>query len=63
MTNLTRNDKNSGKKRPVCACGTEMTYAEFNGYYDSFEYWLCENNACSVKDSFVADITERGAYA
>lgn len=31
---LTRNGENKGKKRPICACGTEMIYVEFLGYYD-----------------------------
>jgi hypothetical protein len=65
MDNLTRNKENEGKKRPVCACGTEMTYVEFRGYYDELEFWICENRACKTEDEdgFKPDKNERGAYA
>ena len=59
---LTRNEKNEGKKRPKCSCGTEMTYVVFAGYYDVMKYWICENDKCTTKDDFVADRDERGAY-
>jgi len=55
--------KNEGKKRPVCACGTEMTYIEFKGYYDEIEFWICENQDCKTEDDFIADDTIKGAYA
>lgn len=58
-----RNKKNEGKKRPLCACGTEMTYIEFKGYYDEMEFWICENQDCKTEDDFIADDTIRGAYA
>jgi hypothetical protein len=58
-----RNIKNEGKKRPNCACGAEMTYIQFKGYYDEMEFWICENKDCKTEDDFVADDTIRGAYA
>ena len=61
--NLTRNKENEGKKRPVCACGTEMTYVQFTGYYDEREFWICENRSCTTEDSFEPDEEDRGAYA
>jgi hypothetical protein len=61
--NLTRNKENEGKKRPVCACGTEMTYVEFRGYYDEREFWICENRGCKTEDEFKPDEEDIGAYA
>lgn len=58
-----RNIKNEGKKRPVCACGTEMTYIEYKGYYDEREFWICENDECKTEDDFIADDTDKGCYA
>lgn len=58
-----RNKENEGKKRPVCACGTEMTYVEFIGYYDEREFWICENTDCKTEDEFKPDEQDRGAYA
>jgi hypothetical protein len=63
MDNLTRNKENEGKKRPVCACGTEMTYVAFRGYYDEREFWICENRDCKTEDEFKPDETDRGCYA
>jgi hypothetical protein len=63
MMNLTRNKENEGKKRPVCACGTEMTYVEFRGYYDKLKFWICENMHCKTEDKFKPDKKDRGAYA
>ena len=68
---LTRNKENEGKKRPVCVCGTEMTYVEYGSYYDDREFWICENGACMTKDDFKPDVIDqiltnaddRGAYA
>lgn len=59
---LSRNKENEGKKRPVCACGTEMTFIRFKGYYDEIEYWICENPECNVEDQFKPDETSAGAY-
>ena len=58
-----RNQKNEGKKRPICTCGTEMTYILYKGYYDEREFWICENESCEAEDSFVADDTDTGCYA
>lgn len=40
-----------------------MTFIEFKGYYDDFEYWICENPKCCTDDDFIPDKEERGAYA
>lgn len=61
--NLTRNKENEGKKRPVCACGIEMTYVEFRGYYDELWFWICENNDCKTEDGFEPDEKDLGCYA
>lgn len=60
---LTRNKKNEGKERPVCTCGTKMTYVLFEGYYDEREFWICENKACTLEDTFKPDINDKGAYS
>ena len=61
--NLIRNKENEGKKRPVCVCGTEMTYVNFTGYYDEREFWICENSSCTTEDRFKPDYEDLGAYA
>lgn len=61
--NLTRNKENEGKKRPVCACGTGMTYVQFTGYYDEREFWICENMDCKTEYELKPDIEDFGAYA
>lgn len=58
-----RNKENEGKKRPVCACGTEMTYVHFKGYYDTREFWICENDKCTTDQEFKPDVKDKGAYA
>lgn len=60
----TRNKKTEGKKRPVCACGKEMTFVEFHGYYDedNMKYWICENEECTTEDEFIPDFIEKGAW-
>lgn len=60
---MKRNEANEGKQRPICACGCEMTYIEYTGYYDSFNFWECKNNNCKTENDFVPDDTVRGAYA
>jgi hypothetical protein len=62
MDLLTRNKDNESKKRPVCACGTQMTYISFRGYYDELEFWVCENDSCKTESEFKPDKTVRGAY-
>jgi len=60
---LTRNKENEGKQRPTCSCGTEMTYVSFEGYYDTREFWICENKDCKAEDDFKPDVKDNGAYA
>lgn len=60
---MENNKKNEGKKRPICACGEEMKYIEYIGYYDSFEYWRCDANGCTVEDDFEPDERDRGSFA
>ena len=60
---ISRNEKNAGKKRPVCACGAEMTFVLYKGYYDEREYWICENPECKTDDSFEHDTKSMGAYS
>lgn len=57
------NKENENKKRPTCACGEEMSYIQFRGYYDEIEFWLCENDDCKTEDEFIPDKIWRGAYA
>jgi hypothetical protein len=63
MNNLKRNKENEGKKRPVCVCGTEMTYVQFSGYYDEREFWICENRDCKIEDEFKPDEIDKVCYA
>lgn len=35
-------------KRPVCSCGAKMKLAQYKGYYDTFNYWCCDN--CGLGD-------------
>ncbi len=58
-----RNKENEGKKRPICSCGTEMTFVYFEGYYDERWFWICENNKCMADVEFKADVKDKGAYA
>jgi len=51
------------KKRPTCACGAKMKFVEYQGYYDSFWYWDCDN--CDIQDEMEKvspDRFNRGAY-
>lgn len=63
MNKLTRNTKNKDKKRPICACGTEMTYIQYKGYYDEYTFWICENEKCTTEDGFKPDEEYTGLYA
>lgn len=54
------------KQRPTCACGDKMSLVEYNGYYDSFRYWEC--NQCEIdeeiqNENIRADREWIGAYA
>lgn len=60
---MNRNIENKGKKRPVCACGTEMTFVKFEGYYDEREFWICEKSDCKIEDEFKPDELDKGCYA
>lgn len=59
---LSRNKENEGKKRPICACGTEMTFIVYKAYYDEFFYWTCENPDCKAEDQFKPDREDKGAW-
>lgn len=63
MSELTRNPENEGKERPICACGTEMTYVAFEGYYDDRTFWICENPECETENEFKPDEKDKGCYA
>ena len=60
---LSRNPENEGKKRPICSCGTEMTFIMYQGYYDERTYWECENPECKITDEFKPDNESKGSYA
>lgn len=50
--------------RPVCSCGAKMKLIEYVGYYDSFNYWRCDNCDLGNKiQNIEADKGEKGAYA
>jgi len=53
MSELSRNPKNEGKNRPICACGTNMTLVQFDSYYDCVWYWTCEKKDCKTEDEFI----------
>lgn len=51
-------------KRPVCSCGVKMKLVQYKGYYDSFNYWCCENCALDNEIQKVdADSVCKGSYA
>ena len=58
-----KNEKNKGKKRPICVCGSEMIFVKFTGYYDERYFWICNNNKCYVGQDFEEDEIDRGCYA
>lgn len=39
--------------RPTCSCGLKMESVEYEGYYDSFNYWVCQN--CDLDDTASKD--------
>lgn len=48
--------------RPVCSCGRKMIIVEYKGYYDTFNYFYCED--CEIDpDYYKADEYTRGSYA
>ena len=50
--------------RPVCSCGVKMKLVEYKGYYDSFNYWRCDNCDLDKKiQKIEADKGEKGSYA
>lgn len=50
--------------RPVCSCGVKMKLVEYKGYYDSFNYWRCDNCDLDKKiQNIEADKGEKGSYA
>lgn len=50
--------------RPVCSCGVKMKLVEYKGYYDSFNYWRCDNCDLDNKiQKIEADKGEKGSYA
>jgi len=60
MSELTRYKKNEGKKRPICACGTEMTHVELSAQHNEINlwYWICENKNCKTASEFEPDIIQ-----
>lgn len=52
------------KKRPMCSCGVKMKLERYEGYYDSFSYWICENcNLDNEMQDEEPDSEVRGAYS
>ena len=50
--------------RPVSSCGVKMKLVEYKGYYDSFNYWRCDNCDLDKKiQKIEADKGEKGSYA
>lgn len=51
------------EKRPICSCGTKMKLLSYKGYYDSFNYWRCDN--CELDNqiqNIEPDKGEKGSY-
>lgn len=49
-----------GLDRPICPhCNTKIYPVHFNGYYDSFDCWMCECTNIPTKKK----VQERGQYA
>lgn len=50
--------------RPVCSCGVKMKLVEFKGYYESFNYWRCDNCDLDGKmQKMKPDKVDKGSYA
>lgn len=50
--------------RPTCSCGVKMKLIKYKGYYDTFQYWSCENCELETKlDKYKSDEEYSGAYA
>jgi len=52
------------KDRPKCSCGVKMKLERYKGYYDLFNYWVCDN--CELDKDMQdeeADRTCLGSYA
>jgi hypothetical protein len=52
------------EQRPTCSCGVKMKLVEYKGYYDSFNYWRCDN--CKLDNRMQnaeTDKKEKGSYA
>ena len=50
--------------RPVCSCGELMKLIYYQGYYDDFKYWECDNKDCELNiDDLDADERMSGSYA
>lgn len=54
-------------KKPICPfCGEKMILVEFQGYYEGFRYFECDNDECDVRyemDKYQPDDTWKGSYA
>lgn len=54
------------EERPTCFCGVKMKLVKYQGYYDSFKYWECDNCDLDNKIQWVCievDREDRGSYA
>ena len=52
------------KDRPTCSCGEKMQLKDYQGYYDDFKYWECDNEDCDLNvDNLEADDKLMGSYA
>ena len=52
------------KNRPTCSCGTKMKLIKYTGYYDTFNYWRCDN--CELDKEIQnakTDKVEKGGFA
>ena len=50
--------------RPICSCGVKMKVVEYKGYYDSFNYWVCNNCDLDEKiQKIKPDTQEKGSYS
>lgn len=47
---------------PTCSCGHKMELVEFDGYYDRFEFFECQNPGCLAIDCGTVSVTKYGAY-
>ena len=55
-------EKINQEDRPTCSCGRKMIIVQYEGYYETFNYFYC--GGCKVDpDDYKPDEHTKGAYA